>query len=102
MGVNNPSIRFHCPKQDQSGTVQSQDQQTKTKISKFNFIEMQSLKNLILNKQLSVFRVLSNGVHTSRPCLKAEDRKEMLASMPVKDEGTEGEKTISIDTLIQK
>jgi small subunit ribosomal protein S11 len=63
---------------------------------------MQNFKNLILSNHFGVFRVLSNSVHTSRPCLKAEDRKEMLASMPVKDEGTEGEKTISIDTLIQK
>lgn len=41
-------------------------------------------------------------IHTS-PCLgKAEDRKEMLASLPAKDEGTVGEKSVDIDTLINR
>jgi small subunit ribosomal protein S11 len=63
---------------------------------------MQAANKFLLKSQLSVFRVLTSGVHTSRACLKAEDRKEMLASMPVKDEGTEGERAISLDQLIQK
>lgn len=33
---------------------------------------------------------------------KAEDRREMLASMPAKDEGTQGEKLMDIDNLITK
>lgn len=61
---------------------------------------MQSIK-MLASRQLNVFRVLGNNIHTSSYLLKAEDRKEMLASMPVKDEGTEGERTISIDNLIQ-
>lgn len=72
---------------------------------KFFFREnrkMQSINKLLINNKFSAFRVLTSGVHTSRVCLKAEDRKEMLASMPVKDEGTEGERAISIDQLIQK
>lgn len=63
---------------------------------------MQSVNKILLKSQLGVYRVLTSGIHTSRACLKAEDRKEMLASMPVKDEGTEGERAISIDQLIQK
>ena len=31
---------------------------------------------------------------------KGEDRREMLASMPARDEGTEGEKGIDIDSSI--
>lgn len=63
---------------------------------------MQSLQKFAFNKQLNVFRILINSLHTTGACLKAEDRKEMLASMPKKDEGAEGEKTISLDNLIQK
>lgn len=63
---------------------------------------MQSLQKFSFGGHLNVLRILRNSVHTSGTCLKAEDRKEMLASMPRKDEGAEGEKTISIDHLIQK
>ncbi|TMW45450.1 hypothetical protein DOY81_009467 [Sarcophaga bullata] len=42
------------------------------------------------------------AVHTSTTLKKAEDRKEMLASMPAKDEGTAGEKSVDIDTLLGK
>lgn len=63
---------------------------------------MQSLQKFALSGQINVLRILSNSVHTSGACLKAEDRKEMLASMPKKDEGADGEKTISIDNLIKK
>lgn len=65
-------------------------------------LDMQSLNKIAISKQLSIFRVFASNFHTTRTCLKAEDRKEMLASMPAKDEGTEGEKSISIDQLIQK
>lgn len=41
-------------------------------------------------------------LHTSVVMRKVEDRKGMMASMPEKDEGTSGEKSIDIDTLIQK
>lgn len=63
---------------------------------------MQSLRKASLNLRISIPKVLSSRVHTSGVCLKTEGKKEMLASMPVKDQGTEGEKTISIDQLIQK
>lgn len=42
----------------------------------------------------------SRGVHGTPSCYKSEDRKEMLASMPVKDEGTEGEVTQTLDTSL--
>nr|CAG4638747.1 EOG090X0DZ9 [Cyclestheria hislopi] len=38
--------------------------------------------------------------HGSSPLLKREDRREMLASMPRMDEGTEGEKYVDIDATI--
>ncbi|XP_060646626.1 LOW QUALITY PROTEIN: small ribosomal subunit protein uS11m [Drosophila sulfurigaster albostrigata] len=41
-------------------------------------------------------------MHTSACLRKVEDRKEMLASMPAKDEGTLGEKSVDIDTLIDR
>ncbi|EDV93853.1 28S ribosomal protein S11, mitochondrial [Drosophila grimshawi] len=41
-------------------------------------------------------------LHTSAFLAKAEDRKEMLASLPAKDEGTIGEKSVDIDTLITR
>uniref|UniRef100_A0A0K8URT8 28S ribosomal protein S11, mitochondrial n=1 Tax=Bactrocera latifrons TaxID=174628 RepID=A0A0K8URT8_BACLA len=40
--------------------------------------------------------------HTGLVMRKVEDRKGMMASLPDKDEGTTGEKSIDIDTLIQK
>ncbi|XP_039968692.1 28S ribosomal protein S11, mitochondrial [Bactrocera neohumeralis] len=40
--------------------------------------------------------------HTALTMRKVEDRKGMMASLPDKDEGTSGEKSIDIDTLIQK
>jgi hypothetical protein len=50
---------------------------------------------------------LQNGInkralHTSLPRCKVEDRKEMLASMPRKDDGTEGAKTFDIDLLSRR
>lgn len=42
-------------------------------------------------------RISTNGV-----LYKVEDRKEMLASLPAKDEGTAGEKSIDIDNLFNK
>lgn len=44
----------------------------------------------------------TSRIHTSACWRKAEDRKEMLASLPAKDEGTVGEKTVDIDTLINR
>lgn len=44
----------------------------------------------------------SSALHTTSTLMKAEDRKEMLASMPAKDEGTAGEKSVDIDTLLGK
>jgi len=44
----------------------------------------------------------SSCIHTSAFMRKVEDRKEMLASMPAKDEGTIGEKSVDIDTLINR
>lgn len=41
-------------------------------------------------------------IHTSVILRKAEDRKEMLASLPAKDEGTAGEKSVDIDTLLNR
>ncbi|KAH8419074.1 hypothetical protein KR222_003424 [Zaprionus bogoriensis] len=44
----------------------------------------------------------SSQVHTSAWLAKAEDRKEMLASLPAKDDGTVGERSVDIDTLINR
>ncbi|CRK88154.1 CLUMA_CG001939, isoform A [Clunio marinus] len=64
---------------------------------------MQALSNIVLKSyQISALRVASSNIHSTASCLKADDRREILASMPKKDEGTEGEKTIAIDQLIQK
>lgn len=41
------------------------------------------------------------GVHVSQAVTKAEGRKEMLASMPQRDEGTEGEANRDIDSHIR-
>lgn len=48
------------------------------------------------------FKLQFSAVHTTTALRKAEDRKEMLASMPAKDEGTAGEKSVDIDTLLGK
>lgn len=60
-----------------------------------------NFKRLCITNDLcnaSSIRALS----TTTKCLKAEDRREMLASLPAKDEGTEGEKAVDIDNLINK
>uniref|UniRef100_T1P8R8 Ribosomal protein S11 n=1 Tax=Musca domestica TaxID=7370 RepID=T1P8R8_MUSDO len=44
----------------------------------------------------------TKALHSSAVLMKAEDRKQMLASMPGRDEGTTGEKSIDIDTLFGK
>lgn len=41
------------------------------------------------------------GLHVTPAASKAEGRKEMLASMPRRDEGTEGESAVSIDSSIR-
>ncbi|PSN43165.1 hypothetical protein C0J52_09897 [Blattella germanica] len=48
-----------------------------------------------LRTSIPLFREL----HLSGPQRKGEDRREMLASMPARDEGTDGEKGISIDAV---
>lgn len=45
---------------------------------------------------------LTAPLHTTARLNKVEDRKEMLASMPAKDEGTAGEKSVDIDSLFGK
>lgn len=57
---------------------------------------------LIKKNPLPQTRVLISSFHTSRGCMKTEDRKNMLASVPKKDEGAEGERSVSLDSLIQK
>ncbi|XP_058059488.1 small ribosomal subunit protein uS11m isoform X2 [Anopheles bellator] len=42
------------------------------------------------------------ALHRSGVCCKVEDRKAMLASLPSKDEGTIGERSIDIDTMINR
>lgn len=56
----------------------------------------------IAAKLLAVWRGCdgSRAFHDTPSCYKTEDRKEMLASMPVKDEGTEGEVTHALDTSL--
>lgn len=41
------------------------------------------------------------GLHVGLASCKAEGRKEMLASMPRRDEGTEGEVSVNIDSNIR-
>uniref|UniRef100_A0A6B2ED95 Putative mitochondrial ribosomal protein s11 n=1 Tax=Phlebotomus kandelakii TaxID=1109342 RepID=A0A6B2ED95_9DIPT len=53
------------------------------------------------------FRRTSQGAplshyHTTSCVRKAEDRREMLASMPARDEGTAGERVVDIDSLITR
>lgn len=43
-----------------------------------------------------------NGLHTSAPRHRGEDRKQLAASMPRKDDGASGESSIDIDSLIQR
>lgn len=41
-------------------------------------------------------------LHTNQILHKAEDRREMIKSLPVKDQGTIGEKSIDIDNLMRR
>lgn len=41
-------------------------------------------------------------INTSKTLCKVEDKKMMLASLPSKDEGTIGEKSVDIDSLLNK
>ncbi|XP_012260645.2 28S ribosomal protein S11, mitochondrial [Athalia rosae] len=45
---------------------------------------------------------ISRNLHATAKCQKAEDKKAMLASLPPKDEGTAGEKSIQIDQIMSK
>lgn len=58
-----------------------------------SFSFLQKIGNHIIN---------TRSIYTSRCLQKVEDRKEMLASLPAKDEGTAGERSIDIDTLIER
>lgn len=40
--------------------------------------------------------------HVYGPNRKGEDRREMYASLPARDEGTEGEKGVDIDSALQR
>ncbi|XP_052866345.1 28S ribosomal protein S11, mitochondrial isoform X2 [Anopheles cruzii] len=46
--------------------------------------------------------VNGRAIHRSGVLCKVEDRKAMLASLPSKDEGTIGERSIDIDTMINR
>ncbi|XP_037950463.1 30S ribosomal protein S11-like [Teleopsis dalmanni] len=62
-----------------------------------------ALSALVQNTQkLVIARNQFRHLHSTPCLLKVEDRKEMLASMPAKDEGTAGERSVDIDTLIGK
>lgn len=59
------------------------------------------IKNIVQRLFLSNTNLVRNLSTTSR-CLKADDRRQLIASTPRKDQGTEGEKTIEIDQIIQR
>lgn len=64
-----------------------------------------SLKTALLGALRHVQRIVpiqASSIHTGACLRKAEDRKEMRASLPAKDEGTIGEKVVDIDTLINR
>ncbi|KAH8310428.1 hypothetical protein KR044_001328 [Drosophila immigrans] len=58
--------------------------------------------NCLKQCALNAAKPRNSLMHTSACLRKVEDRKEMLASMPAKDEGTMGEKSVDIDTLIDR
>lgn len=60
-------------------------------------INMLNVTKLFLNNSM---RLSYRSIYTTNIRFKTEDKKQMLASMPVKDEGTVGEKVIDIDTLV--
>ncbi|XP_017873303.1 PREDICTED: 30S ribosomal protein S11 [Drosophila arizonae] len=65
------------------------------------FIKSSILAGINCIKQCTILSK-SALIHTSVILRKAEDRKEMLASLPAKDEGTAGEKSVDIDTLFNR
>lgn len=44
----------------------------------------------------------SEALHTTVVASKSEDRRQMKASLPAKDEGTLGERTANIDAILTK
>lgn len=46
--------------------------------------------------------VVNRCLHVTLPSEKNRDRRSFLASVPPKDEGTEGEKFVYIDSVITK
>lgn len=43
-----------------------------------------------------------NALHTSLPRRRGEDRKQLAASMPKRDDGSAGEKSIDVDSLLER
>lgn len=57
------------------------------------------------NSLINVTKFPAVSIHTTNTLLKNErmaGRKEMLASLPARDQGTAGESNIDMDSLIQK
>lgn len=46
--------------------------------------------------------ITQNCLHTSATLSKSEDRRQMKASLPAKDEGTIGERTADIDSILSR
>lgn len=46
--------------------------------------------------------ITQNCLHTSAALGKSEDRRQMKASLPAKDEGTIGERTADIDSILSR
>jgi hypothetical protein len=53
-------------------------------------------------KSLLTRQVGEKYVHTCSALCKSDDRKTLIASMPGKDEGTEGEKAFTMDSFIKR
>nr|CAD7205731.1 unnamed protein product [Timema douglasi] len=58
-------------------------------------------ENILLNVERLCSIDIAKSFHFALPRSKSEDRREMLASLPVKDEGTDGERAVDIDSLIK-
>nr|CAD7447659.1 unnamed protein product [Timema bartmani] len=59
-------------------------------------------ENILLNVKKLCSLDIAKSFHFALPRSKSEDRREMMASLPVKDEGTDGEKAVDIDSLIKR
>lgn len=63
----------------------------------------------LLSEQLAALQcrhinkvIAKNCLHTSATLCKSEDRRQMKASLPAKDEGTIGERTADIDSILSR